>query len=100
MTDINFSLVIDSRIFSLEVIQKAAYRCSDIAVFDFAILDSHSIKVTATPKSSITIELTELKAHFNNELLEQNLRHLIAEETKTERDLILAYAFSNTKLLG
>jgi His-Xaa-Ser system protein HxsD len=56
--------------------------------------------VIATVKPSINVVPSDLRARFNNELLDQQLRQTVANETKVERDLILAYAFSNTKLLG
>jgi hypothetical protein len=43
--------------------------------------------VVITIKSSIDLNPSDMRSRF-------------AEETKVERDLVLAYAFSNTKLLG
>ena len=91
---------IDLRVYPLEVAQRAAFRCTDIASFEFSMTGEQSLDVTATPKSTLSIAPDDIAARFNNELLEQKLRQTVADETKSERDLILAYAFSNTKLLG
>jgi len=91
---------VDSRIYSLEVAQRAAFRCTDLASFEFRIVDGATLEVTATVKANLQLDAAELTGRFNNELLDQKLRQTISDETKSERDLILAYAFSNTKLLG
>src|ERR1700733_11661434 len=90
---------IDLRVYPLEVAQRAAFRCTDIASFEFSMVDERNLDVTATPKSTLSIASDDIAMRFKNELLEQKLRQTIADETKSERDLILAYAFSNTKLL-
>jgi His-Xaa-Ser system protein HxsD len=87
-------------VYSLDVAQRAAFRCTDLASFRFEIINDDAFQVIATVRHSLTLAPGEIEARFHNELLDQHLRHRIAEETKTERDLILAYAFSNTKLLG
>jgi His-Xaa-Ser system protein HxsD len=94
------SIAIDSRVYVLDVIQRAAFRCTDLASFNFSIASDIEITVTATVKPTITLDPDELRSRFYNELLDQQLRRTIANETKVERDLILGYAFSNTKLLG
>jgi His-Xaa-Ser system protein HxsD len=91
---------IDLRVYPLDTAQRAAFRCTDIASFEFSMVGDQGLDVTATPKSTLSIAPDQLAARFHNELLEQKLRQTIADETKSERDLILAYAFSNTKLLG
>jgi His-Xaa-Ser system protein HxsD len=91
---------LDLRVYPLEVAQRAAFRCTDIASFEFSMVGEQGLDVTATTKSTLSIASGDLAARFHNELLDQKLRQAIADETKSERDLILAYAFSNTKLLG
>ena len=91
---------VDSRLYSIDVVQRAAFRCTDLASFQFSVLSDEAFAVTATVKPSLAIALHEVESRFHNELLDQQLRQRIAAETKTERDLILAYAFSNTRLLG
>ena len=94
------SIRLDRRVYSLDTVQRAAFRCTDMASFEFALPSDNEIVATATFKSGTQIEPADFRARFQNELLDQKLRQTVAEETKNERDLILAYAFSNTKLLG
>ena len=94
------SIRLDCRVYSLETAQRAAFRCTDLASFEFAFPADNEVVVTAIVKTGVEIRPEDLLARFRNELLDQKLRQTIAEETKNERDLILAYAFSNTKLLG
>ena len=100
MNSETISIRLDGRVYSLETAQRAAFRCTDLASCEFALPTDNEIVVTATVKSGTQVDPTEFRARFNNELLDQKLRQTVAEETKGERDLILAYAFSNTKLLG
>jgi len=94
------TIKIDSRVYTLDVVQRAAFRCTDLASFDFSVASDCEISVVITIKSSVALNPSDLCSRFQNELLDQQLRQTIAAETKIERDLILAYAFSNTKLLG
>ena len=91
---------LDARVYNLDTAQRAAFRCTDLASFEFTLLEDNEIVVTAIAKPGLQIDPVELRARYQNELLDQQLRRTVAEETKNERDLILAYAFSNTKLLG
>lgn len=100
MADETVTTRVNERVYSLDVVQRAALRCTDLASFEFSITENHEIVVTATIKASLSIIPIQLTARFQNELLDQKLRQTVADETKNERDLILAYAFSNTKLLG
>jgi len=71
-----------------------------LQLFEFSMVSEQDLHVTATPNRLSRSLLPTSQRCFHNELLEQKLRQTIADETKSERDLILAYAFSNTKLLG
>jgi len=94
------AIAIASKVYSLDVVQRAAFRCTDMVSVEFSFASDQEIIVLLTVKPNISIEPSTLRARFHNELLDQQLRSVIAAETKVERDLILSYAFSNTKLLG
>jgi His-Xaa-Ser system protein HxsD len=94
------SIRLDPRIYPLETAQRAAFKCTDLASFEFALASDTELVITANLKSGLVIDAAALRARYNNELLDQKLRQTVAEETKSERDLILAFAFSNTKSLG
>src|SRR5204862_2896982 len=92
-----YTAAIDTRIYSLEAIKKAAYRLAErasviinpgadtevLVVFNFT---SHQAKNCAE----------SVLAEFCNELLDQDLREIIKRETTPVRNLIMAHAFSRT----
>ena len=91
---------LDLRAFRLGAIKKAAYRFADRCTVVFGAESGHTLDVelrfkTATAEAS-AIELTRL---FHQELLDQELREQVAEETAPVRALILAHAFSKADLI-
>ena len=95
-----YSLSLDTRVYSLETAQRAALKFSDFASYDFAQVGEHEILVSVTFKTGLDVDVRDFEFRYRTELLDQHLRQQISAETKNERDLILAHAFSNTKLLG
>ena len=90
----------DGSVYDVSTIQKAALKFTDVFSFRFE-LSAGQVNVGIRPLSeafSATDSTIELQ--LNNEVLDQHLRALIARETETERNLILAHAFSNTKLIS
>jgi His-Xaa-Ser system protein HxsD len=91
------SLELDGSIYHVEAVQKAAYRSMDrFASLISASENNISVELTFENKSSAEVEA--LIAEFKKELLDQNLRLKIKTETEAGRNLILAYAFSNSGL--
>lgn len=92
-------LEIDQSVYSLEAVQKAAYRFID----RLTVLISQSEKVILCDINVIAGRddlLEPLLADFKRELLDQQLRVQIKNETKDVRNLILSYAFSRSGLQG
>ncbi len=88
-------------IFSLETVKKASYKFTDLVAFEFTQGDGGGIKVVLAPikeKSAEDLEL--ISKQFKNEVLDQDLRTIVAQETEGIRNLILAQAFSRTDLLS
>lgn len=90
-------LEIDEQIYCLEAVQKAAYR----------LIDRLTIVITKTGGKLVceidAVSGTEAQvdgniADFKRELLDQQLRKQIKDETESARNLILAYAFSRSGL--
>ena len=94
MIENSSTIIFDKNVFSLETIKGALYKFSDISSFDISCQDN-SIKVTIYSTSN----LDELTNKIRNEVLDQDLRSIISMETSNIRTLILANAFSNTKLI-
>lgn len=91
------SLSLDKQIYSLEAVQKAAYRFIDrLSILirqedDRIVCDIESVPGKKT-------ELENVVNDFKRELLDQELRLKIKTETEGARNLVLAYAFSRTGL--
>jgi His-Xaa-Ser system protein HxsD len=92
-------LDLDQSVYSLEAVQKAAYRFID----RLTVLISQSEAVITCDIEVIVGRddlLESLVADFKRELLDQQLRVKIKDETTDVRNLILSYAFSRSGLQG
>ena len=94
-----YSLRIDTTIYSLEAIKKAAYKFADRA----------SVVINGNSDSSVSVVFNfagqtaksdpeQVIADFCNELLDQDLREIVKKETSALRNAIIAHAFSRTSL--
>jgi His-Xaa-Ser system protein HxsD len=89
----------DPSVYALEAVQKAAYRFIDRLTIVIAIQDSQQVcDIELVPGISTPIE--HLVADFQREMLDQQLRLQIKNETTDVRNLILSFAFSRTGLQG
>lgn len=93
-------LSFDSQVYELGVLQKAAIKFTEFCSFDFRCEANGTIGVTIEFPFSVVPNPRELAGQYRNEVLDQALRLRISNETETEKNLILAYAFSNTKLVS
>ena len=92
-------LQLDSSVYSIEAVQKAAYRFIDR--FSAVISqDGQHILINIKVDEKHIASTDAIIADFNKELLDQNLRFQIKAETEPARNLILAYAFSKAGLQG
>lgn len=93
-------VVFDLRVYRLTAIQKAGYRFADRVTVILGVADADRLPATLqfkpTTSESAAREITRL---FYQELLDQELREQIAEQTNAVRTLILAHAFSNVDLI-
>ena len=96
----SLALIFDERVYSLEAIQKAAYRYIHIFVTDIKLEDA-KVHCSLTPSQEHSPEgLEHYLAEFKKEVLDQHLRIKIKNETEEVRNLILGVAFSNSGLLA
>jgi His-Xaa-Ser system protein HxsD len=92
-------LEIDEKIYCLEAVQKAAYRFIDRLTILITNADGKLVcEIEAVEGAEAQIDRNI--ANFKRELLDQQLRKKIKEETEPARNLILAYAFSRSGLQG
>lgn len=87
----------DSTIYRSNAIKKAAYKYGGLYYVHITQLD-RATEVRLKPKESCTTS-DALVGEFCNEVLDQELRETVAEETSGIRDLLLAQAFSKTTLI-
>lgn len=92
-------LELDPAIYRLEAVQKAAYRFIDRLTVLISQNDGKLV-CEIDPVKSMGTPLDDILGNFKRELLDQQLRLQIKEETEPARNLILAYAFSRTGLQG
>jgi His-Xaa-Ser system protein HxsD len=92
--------MLDLRAYRLSAVQKACYRFAEHFTAVLGTQDGQLLPVTCLFRSD-TREATALDAvrRFFQELLDQELREQIGEETRAVRALILAQAFSRTDLI-
>ena len=94
-----FSLSLNTSIYSIEAIKKAAYKFADRV----------SIIINSGPDSAISLVFNfvgknsnsdpeQVISEFCNELLDQDLREIVKRETGPLRNLIIAHAFSRSSL--
>jgi His-Xaa-Ser system protein HxsD len=92
-------LAFSSQVYSVETIKKAAYRFSDVLSIDFIPRQTEVeciLHFSSDPKGEEQAE--RIVAAFKNEILDQDLRGIIARETESTRNAILAFALSQTGL--
>lgn len=91
---------VDLAVFSLEAIKRAAYRFTDRFAVNVQV-DGGTASCTLTFDAQPSDEIVDRAvSEFQKELLDQDLRARIREETKGSRNLILAYAFSRSGLIS
>lgn len=89
----------DAAVFSLLAVKKAAYRYSDrVAINIRAASGEICCDLEPLDSSASEEDVSRLEAAFKAEVLDMDLREVIARETAVERNLILSLAFSATSL--
>jgi His-Xaa-Ser system protein HxsD len=91
---------LDTAVYDLDCAQRAAATLTRDGSFNFRLSNDRLLSVTVESRRPSVRSSKDLADMLLAELLDQQLRSRIRDETKTERDLVLAYAFSNTKLLA
>ncbi|MBF5043309.1 His-Xaa-Ser system protein HxsD [Aggregicoccus sp. 17bor-14] len=97
MTNAVATVEFDRRVYRLEAVKKAAYRLSAQCVSQIELGSGDEVYVTLTLKQPGSLD--DLVVAFRTEVLDQELREVVAKETEAVRNLILAQAFSKTALL-
>jgi His-Xaa-Ser system protein HxsD len=98
--DDGIKLRVDLQVYRLVAVQKTAYRLAERCTAMLGSPDSEVLPLTLLFRpGTVEREAFETARAFFQELLDQELREKIAEETQPLRALILAHAFSKTGLI-
>jgi His-Xaa-Ser system protein HxsD len=99
LTDNELTISVNTSVYTTHALFRVCYLFTDTCyIFLSHDLDSSVIKVRFTGKSSDT-NLTAIAGEFSNELINQEVRLNVANETKQIRELIVAQAFAEADLL-
>src|SRR5262245_15321373 len=96
------TLVFDSAAYTVDAVQRAAYRFSDRVSAEVRICGEDiecALTFVAAEAGASRDSVDALVADFRTEVLDQVLRARIRAETEPVRNMILALAFSETGLL-
>ena len=99
MTLLNTRFEFDLSIFRLAAVKKAAYRFSNDFVACITCSENNRVVIVFTPRTLASSRSPMSLESFPNEVLDQDLRELVAEETSTVRDVLLAQAFSGLSVV-
>ena len=91
------TLRFDTGIYRVAAVKKAAYRLGGRLHFHIESDGEDGLRVTLRPRHGGDIEF--LAGEFCNEVLDQDLRETVAEETRPVRDILMAQAFSAVSLV-
>jgi His-Xaa-Ser system protein HxsD len=92
---------LDTNIYRLTAIKKATYKFGDRYHTRIVKTSANKVKVVFKSKNekAKVEDANTLSGEFCNEVLDQELREIVAKETEAVRNLLLAQAFSATSLL-
>ncbi len=88
----------DLTIYRLEAVKKAAYKYSGLFDIQLEMASQNRVCITFHQKDHVSSKSPEL-SDFPNEVLDQELRETISQETEGIRNLLLAQAFSSLTLV-
>ncbi len=87
-----------AEVYSINEIKKAAYRVSDRVAVDIVPSQRTIVCTLRFHKNLTQSEADAVANDFRVEVLDQDLRRIVARETEAVRNAILSYAFSKTGL--
>lgn len=95
----SIEILVDLHIYSIIAVKKACYKFTADCSIQIKTDDTNKLRVTFVFPLNTRSEIqNKLIDEFHNELLDQDLRERISKETELVRNLILAEAFSKTRL--
>ncbi len=99
LSDGGLSITVNLKVYSLEALFRTAYLFTDRCYLFLKVeADPSTVEVHFHPIEA-SIDLLKLSGEFCNELINQRLQAMIASETHTIRELIVAQAFAEADVL-
>jgi len=99
LSDGALSILVDTRIYSLEVLFRTCYVFTDRCYLFLEPWNDREIINICFSKKNDDCALAEIAAEFCNELVNQHVRLKITSETRPIRELIVAQAFAEADLI-
>ncbi|MGY2964113.1 His-Xaa-Ser system protein HxsD [Pseudomonas sp. TE36184] len=93
-------IVFDERLYDAQVLQKAAYRSINAFTVDITSDEGQFICVLSSNIGMDEPSFLSAIQEFKKDVLDYQLRHRLAVETQTIKNLILGLAFSKTGLIS
>jgi His-Xaa-Ser system protein HxsD len=91
-------LAFQNSVYTLTTLKKAAYRLSDRCSFEFEVSGDTTVCRLRFKPSATHDFMRDTIDDFHREVLDQDLRQIVADETAPLRNVILSHAFSKTGL--
>lgn len=89
------SFTVNTRLYSMDVLYKCLYWYTRKYHFDVSIEGNEFAKVNFSLPQADDVAASEFYFRLHSELADFKLRDIVAKETKTIRELIIAKAFAN-----
>jgi His-Xaa-Ser system protein HxsD len=89
---------LDASVFTESAVKATCYRLAGLADFEVVRETAKAILVSATPFRQEDLE--SLAVRFRRELIDQDMRERLAQQTDAIRNVIIAHAFSRVPLLA
>lgn len=90
---------VDKSMYTLDVVEASTIPLS-VFTTSTIIDDGDNYKVEIKKDEDSDLSLLDIEKAYKNNLIHESLRQKIFDKTEMERNLILAYTFSNTKLMA
>jgi His-Xaa-Ser system protein HxsD len=85
-------LKVDKSLYCQEAILNTTYKFTDTCYIHIASMDLNNYGVYVTPKNSAT-DVKSVMNEFLNELIDQQIRHNLAQSNNSIKELIIKKAF-------
>lgn len=90
---------VDLTMYSIDAIKNVCYRYADNSPSTLAKSNNKITITFSLPDNYTSAKIKEFTESFNADVLDSDLREKIRSETEATRNLILAYAFSDSALI-